>query len=86
MCIETYPNTSESNKIGLDMIYQANITEYINRMKECKKNLRKSFTFILYFCNKQLPNSIGTNVEYEKKIQDNLIDLLEFIKILMHEP
>ena len=37
MSIETDPNTKETNKIGMDMIYQADITDYMNRIRQFKK-------------------------------------------------
>ena len=33
MSLETDPNMKETNKIGLDMLYQADITNYINTIK-----------------------------------------------------
>ena len=40
--LDTDPNTKDIDKIGLDMLYQSDISEYIKRSKEFKKNLRKS--------------------------------------------
>ena len=55
-------NTRETNHIGMDMIYQAYITNYIKRKKYLKQNMCDSHTVIWEFYNKQLQNSIKTNV------------------------
>ena len=68
MILEMDPNTSETNHIFLDMLYQDDITDYIKRITWFNKNLRSSYTVIWKFCNKQIQNSIKTNVEYETKI------------------
>ena len=65
------------------MLYQEDITYYIKRGIEFKKNLCKSYTVVWEFCNKQIHNSIDANLEYETKIQDNPIEILKSIKILM---
>ena len=86
MSLETDHNTKETYQIGLDMIYQENITEYINIIMDFKQNLRKSYTVFWEFCNKQLQNSIETNVDNEMKIQDNPIEIFKSINILVHKP
>ena len=52
MILETDPNTKETNKIGLDMIYQADITNYMKIIIEFKINLLKSYKAIWDICNK----------------------------------
>ena len=52
---------------------------------EFKENLSESYTVIWELCNKQLQNLINKNIYYETKIHDNPINLLKFIKILMHK-
>ena len=39
-------NTRDANQIGMGMIYQSEITGYIKRSLEFKKNLRNSYTVI----------------------------------------
>ena len=84
--LEMYPNTRETDHIGLDIFYQANITDYIKRSTEFNQNLHKSYTVIWEFCNKQLQNMIDKNREYENKMHDNLIKVLQFMEIIMNEP
>ena len=47
MILETDLNMKETDQIVMDMIYQAEITDYIKRSIEFKKNLRKSYTVVL---------------------------------------
>ena len=67
MSQQTDNNTRDTDKIGLDMIYKAEIVNYIRISIESKKNLRKSYTVIWDFCKKNLQNSINMNVKYETK-------------------
>ena len=86
MSLETEPNKRETNQIGMDILYQEDIKDYIKRIIYPKKNIRNPCTVIWEFCNKQLQNLIETNVDYKSKIQDNPIEILKFIKILMEKP
>ena len=54
MILDTDTNTKYTDQICLEMLYQAEITDYIKRSIDFNKNLRKSCTFIWEFCNKQL--------------------------------
>ena len=83
MSLETDTNAKDTDKIGMSMLYQAQITDYVKIINEFNKNLRKLYTVIWEFCNNQIQNSIDTNVDYEVKIQDNPIKMLKSIKILM---
>ena len=46
MILETDPNTKETDKIGMVMLYQADRTDHINRSKEFKQNLFKYFAVV----------------------------------------
>ena len=41
MILDTYYNTTETDKTGLDMLYQAYTNDYIKRSIELNQNLRK---------------------------------------------
>ena len=60
--LETDTNTNETNQISLEIIYQTEVIDYVNRIIEFNKNLRKSYTVIWEFCNKLFQNSIETNI------------------------
>ena len=49
MILETDTSTKETDKIVLDMLYQSDITYYTRRIKQFKKNLRKSYTIVWEF-------------------------------------
>ena len=53
MILKKYPNTKETAQIGLDMLYQAEITNYINIRIEFKENLRRWYILVWMFCNKE---------------------------------
>ena len=67
------------------MLYQVDITDNIKISIEFNQKLRKSYTVIWEFCNKQHQKSINTDVEYETKIDNNPIELLKSINILMNK-
>ena len=46
MSLDTDPKTRETDKIGLDMIYQEDITNYIKRSMDFKQNLCKTYTVV----------------------------------------
>ena len=56
------PNKRETDQIFMEMLYQAGITDYIKIIIWFNKNIHKSYTVIWNFCNKQIQNSIDTNV------------------------
>ena len=63
MILDTDTNTKETNQIGLDMLYQADIADYIKRSIVFQEKICKSYTVVWEFCKKQFQNSIKTNVE-----------------------
>ena len=62
MSQETDPNTRETNQIVLDILYQAYITDYINRSIYFNQNLHNPYTVICELCNKKLQNPIEAAV------------------------
>ena len=62
MNLETDTNTRETNQIGLDILYQADITDYIKRSIYFKENIRNLYTVIWELCYKYHQNSIKTNI------------------------
>ena len=86
MILEMDSNTKETNKTSLDILYQADIIDYIKISIYFNKNLCKSYTFILDFYNKRLKNFVERIVEYKNKIQYNPIKILKSIKILTYKP
>ena len=62
MNLDTNTNTRETNQIGPDILYQADITDYIKRSIYFKENIRNLYTVIWELCYKYLQNSIETNI------------------------
>ena len=71
MSLYTDTNTRDTNNIGLDKIYQADITDDIKRSIQFKQNLCMPYIAVWQFCNKQLQKLIKTNVEYKTKKKYN---------------
>ena len=72
---------------GLDIIYQAQITRYIERVETLDQNLTRAYALIYStYCNRTLQNRIEEHPNFETTIRDNLIELLKVIQILMHRP
>ena len=69
-----------------DMKYDALIKEHILRKRQFKANLSNAFALIKSFCNKTMVNKLEALPDYESKIRDDPIELLQAIKLLMHDP
>lgn len=83
---ETKEEDRVPHQIGFDMVHQAKITDYIKRQATFEQNFHKTYTVIQKYCTEQLQNAIEGIDDYETRIRDNLIKLLETIKIVMYEP
>ena len=72
---------------GMDILYQAEITRYLERKEMLDQNMSKACALIYSsYCNKMMQNRVEEHPEFETKIRDDLIALLEAIKTLMHDP
>ena len=83
------PDTNEARmeQSGLDIVYQAQITRYIERVETLDQTLTRAYALIYStYCNGTLQNRIEEHPDFEKKIRDDPIELLKVIQILMHDP
>jgi hypothetical protein len=72
---------------GMDIIYQAELERYLDRKDTLEQNLTKAYALIFSnFCNKTMQNRIEEHPDYETMIRDDPIELLDKIKMLMHDP
>ena len=72
---------------GHDIMYQAEITRFLERKELLDQNLTKAYSLIYStYCNKTMQNRIEEHPDFESTIQDDPIELLKAIKILMHDP
>ena len=71
----------------MDILYQAKITSYLERIETLEQNLAKAYALIYSaYCNKTMQNRVEEHPEFESKIRDNPIELLKAVKVLMHDP
>jgi hypothetical protein len=72
---------------GMDMIFKAEIKQYLERKEALRENLMKAYALIFsVHCNKTMQNRIQEIPNFKSEIQDDPIKLLKAIKITMHDP
>jgi hypothetical protein len=72
---------------GMDILYQADLETYLERKDTLEQNLAKAYALIFStYCNKTIQNRIEEHPEFETTIPDDPIELLNKIKVLMHDP
>jgi hypothetical protein len=72
---------------GMDIMYQAKLERYLDRKDTLEQNLAKAYALIFStYCNKTMQNRIEEHPEFETIIRDDPIELLNKIKVLMHDP
>ena len=68
---------SKMEQDGMDILYQAEITRYLERKETLDQNMCKAYTLIFSsYCNKAMQNRIKKHPDFESKIWDDLIKLL----------
>ena len=85
----TSPDANEARmeQSGLDIVYQAQIMRYIERVETLDQNLTRAYALIYStYCNRTLQNRIEEHPDFKKKIRDDPIELLKVTQILMHDP
>jgi hypothetical protein len=73
---------------GMDILYQAELEmSLVDRKDTLEQNLTKAYALIFStYCNKTMQNRIEEHPEFESTIHDDPIELLNKIKVLMHNP
>ena len=72
---------------GKDILYQAKLERYLERKDTLEQNLTKAYALIFStYCNKTMQNRVEEHPEFETTIRDDPIELLNKIKVLMHDP
>jgi hypothetical protein len=72
---------------GMDIMYQATLKRYLKRKDTLEQNLKKAYALIFStYCNKIMQNWVEEHPEFETIIRDDPIELLNKIKVLMHDP
>ena len=62
------------------ILYEAEITSFVNRKDKYKSNCGKSYAFIYGQCNKAMQAKIQARQDYSSKIKNNPIELLNAIE------
>ena len=83
---ETDTEKRKQDQLGLDMLYQAEIMDFIKVKKVFTSNVKKAYTVVWEYCSKTIQNNIETRMDFESTICDDPIALLKTIKVVMHEP
>jgi hypothetical protein len=72
---------------GKDIFYQAELERYLERKDKLEQNLTKAYALIFSTdCNKTMQNQVEEHPTFETTIHDDPIELLNKIKVLMHNP
>ena len=72
---------------GFDIKYQEELRRFLDRKDNLRQNLIKAYALIFTsYCNRTMQSRIEEHPDFESKIENNPIELLEAIKTLMHDP
>jgi hypothetical protein len=86
----TRMNAAENLKqqqAGIDIMNQAELERYLERKDTLEHNLTKAYAPIFStYCNKTMHNRIEEHPKFETAICNDPIELLNKIKVLMHDP
>jgi hypothetical protein len=67
--------------------FQAELERYLDRADTLEQNMHKAYALIFStYCNKTMQNRIEEHHDFESTIRDDPIELLEKIKVLVHDP
>ena len=71
---------------GVDMIYLAEIKQFLERERALEENLDKAYALIVgTCCSKAIQSRLEEYPDYETTIRDNPIELLTTVSVLMHD-
>jgi hypothetical protein len=78
---------NQKQQAGTDILYQAKLERYLDRKDTLEQNLTKAYALIFStYYNKIMYNRIEEHPEFKSVIHDDPIELLNKIKVLMHNP
>jgi hypothetical protein len=78
---------NQNKQTGIDSLYQAEPERYLDRKYMLEQNLARAYAVIFStYCNKTMQNRIEEHPKFAKLIHNNPIELLNKIKVLMHNP
>jgi hypothetical protein len=72
---------------GYDIKYQEELRHFLDRKHNLRQGLTKAYALIFTnYCNRVMQSRVEEHPEFEKKIENDPIALLDSIKMLMHDP
>ena len=72
---------------GYDVLYTAEVQNYMDRKSTLDTNLGRAYALILStYCNGMMQHRIEEHPDFESTIQNNPIELLKAIRIVLHDP
>ena len=79
--------TAQLEQGGLDIKYQEELRRFLDRKDNLRQGLTKAYALIFStYCNRTMQSRIEEHPDFESKIDNDPIALLEAIKTLMHDP
>ena len=87
MSTETDEDIRRVQQEGLDILYKAEVQQYMERKCILEENMAKAYALIFSsYCNKTMQHRVEEHPKFDDEIRDNPIELLKAIKVLMHDP
>ncbi|KAL7573431.1 hypothetical protein ACA910_013750 [Epithemia clementina (nom. ined.)] len=82
---ETDEGMRKLEQDGFDILYQAEIKQFLERERALEENRDKAYALIFgTYCSKAIQSRVEEHPDYESKIRDNPIELLKTVSVLMH--
>ena len=73
-------------KDGFDMVYQAEIKQFLERERAPEENVDKAYALIFgTYCSKAIQCQVEEHPDYETTIRNNPIELLKTVSLLIHD-
>ena len=84
---DTDDEVRKRSQDGMDIMYQAEITRYLEQKDMLDQNMGKAYALIFStYCSKMMQHQIEEHPDFEATIRHDPIELLKSIKVLMHDP
>ncbi|KAL7577498.1 hypothetical protein ACA910_004779 [Epithemia clementina (nom. ined.)] len=84
--METDEGMRKLEQDGFDILYQAEIKQFLERKRALEENMDKTYALIFgTYCSKAIQSCVEEHPDYKSKIRDNPIELLKIVSVLMHD-
>jgi hypothetical protein len=82
----TDPAEKLEQQAGMNILYQAKLERYLDRKDTLEQNFSRAYALIFRtYCNKTMQNRMEEHPKFESTICDYPIELLNKIRVLMHD-